>query len=119
MLLSHERSLQPGLVGAGVIVPVAGLVGSRDTHPSSSTEHPATAPAEETGLQCRGLSDLCWAVSRRNFCAQIARWSFHAGKTHSGASGRIGFSNYGPGSNRLINLVFLTTLVSENMIYFR
>ena len=26
--LSHERSLQPGLVGAGLIVPVAGLVGS-------------------------------------------------------------------------------------------
>jgi hypothetical protein len=28
MLLSHERSLQPGLVGAGLIVPVAGLIGS-------------------------------------------------------------------------------------------
>jgi hypothetical protein len=28
MLLSYERSLQPGLVGAGLIVPVAGLVGS-------------------------------------------------------------------------------------------
>ena len=28
MLLSYERSLQPGLVGAGLIVPVAGLVGT-------------------------------------------------------------------------------------------
>jgi hypothetical protein len=27
MLLPHERSLQPGLVGAGLIVPVAGLDG--------------------------------------------------------------------------------------------
>ena len=26
--LPHERSLQPGLVGAGLIVPVAGLIGS-------------------------------------------------------------------------------------------
>jgi hypothetical protein len=28
MFLSYERSLQPGLVGAGLIVPVAGLVGT-------------------------------------------------------------------------------------------
>jgi hypothetical protein len=28
MLLPHERSLQPGLVGTGVFVPVAGLVES-------------------------------------------------------------------------------------------
>ena len=28
MLLSHEGSLQLGLVGAGLIVPVAGLIGS-------------------------------------------------------------------------------------------
>jgi hypothetical protein len=28
MLLSYERSLQPGLVGAGLIVPDAGLVGA-------------------------------------------------------------------------------------------
>jgi hypothetical protein len=28
MLLPYERSLRPGLVGAGLIVPVAGLVGS-------------------------------------------------------------------------------------------
>jgi hypothetical protein len=27
MLLPYERSLQPGLVGTGVIVPVAGLLG--------------------------------------------------------------------------------------------
>jgi hypothetical protein len=30
MFLSYERSLQPDLVGAGIIVPIAGLVGSRD-----------------------------------------------------------------------------------------
>jgi DNA-binding NarL/FixJ family response regulator len=35
--LRVERSLQPGLVGAGIIFPVAGLVGSRDPDPSSST----------------------------------------------------------------------------------
>ena len=33
MLRPYERSLQPGLVGAGRIVPVAGLAGSRDTDP--------------------------------------------------------------------------------------
>ena len=26
-------------------------------------QHPATACAEESGLQCRGSPDLCWAVS--------------------------------------------------------
>ena len=35
MLRPYERSLQPGLVGAGRIVPVTGLAGSRDTDPSS------------------------------------------------------------------------------------
>ena len=30
MLRPYERSLQPGLVGAGRIVPVEGLAGSRD-----------------------------------------------------------------------------------------
>jgi hypothetical protein len=32
----YERSLQPDLVGAGIIVPIAGLVGSRDPGPSAS-----------------------------------------------------------------------------------
>jgi hypothetical protein len=36
MFLSYERSLQPDLVGAGIIVPIAGLVGSRDPGPSAS-----------------------------------------------------------------------------------
>jgi hypothetical protein len=36
MFLSYERSLQPDLVGAGIIVPIAGLVGSRDLGPSAS-----------------------------------------------------------------------------------
>jgi hypothetical protein len=43
-------SVQCGLVGAGFIVPFAGLVGKR-------------ALAGETGLQCHGSPDLCWAVS--------------------------------------------------------
>src|ERR1700752_155550 len=63
MLLPHERSLQPGLVDAGLIVPVAGLVGSRDPDPSSSAKHPGPASAEETELQCHGSPNLCWAVS--------------------------------------------------------
>ena len=36
MFLSYERSLQPDLVGVGIIVPIAGLVGSRDPDPSTS-----------------------------------------------------------------------------------
>jgi hypothetical protein len=36
MFLSYERSLQPDLVGADIIVPIAGLVGSRDPGPSAS-----------------------------------------------------------------------------------
>jgi hypothetical protein len=32
----YERSFQPDLVGAGIIVPIAGLVGSRDPGPSAS-----------------------------------------------------------------------------------
>src|SRR5712671_1228716 len=36
MFLSYERSLQPDLVGAGIIVPIAVLVGSRDPGPSAS-----------------------------------------------------------------------------------
>src|ERR1035437_937619 len=36
MFLSYERSSQPDLVGAGIIVPIAGLVGSRDPGPSAS-----------------------------------------------------------------------------------
>jgi hypothetical protein len=36
MFLSYEGSLQPDLVGAGIIVPIAGLVGSRDLGPSAS-----------------------------------------------------------------------------------
>jgi hypothetical protein len=36
MFLTYERSLQPDLVVAGIIVPIAGLVGSRDPDPSAS-----------------------------------------------------------------------------------
>jgi hypothetical protein len=43
MFLSYERSLQPDLVGAGIIVPIAGLVGSRDLE----TKEGAWTGAEE------------------------------------------------------------------------
>jgi hypothetical protein len=36
MFLSYERSLQLHLVGAGIMVPIAGLVGGRDPGPSAS-----------------------------------------------------------------------------------
>jgi hypothetical protein len=55
MFLSYERSLQPDLVGAGIIAPIAGLVGSRDPGPS--------AFAQEADVQRHGPLDLCRAVS--------------------------------------------------------
>ena len=62
MFLSYERSLQPDLVGAGIIVPIAGLVGSRDLGPSASDQHTETAFAQEADVQRHGPLDLCRAV---------------------------------------------------------
>jgi hypothetical protein len=44
MFLSYERSLQPDLVGADIIVPIAGLVGGRDPGPSASDYLPENLP---------------------------------------------------------------------------
>src|SRR6266404_2781180 len=63
MFLSYERSLQPDLVGAGIIVPIAGLVGSRDPGPSASDKHTEAAFAQEADVQRHGPLDLCRAVS--------------------------------------------------------
>src|ERR1700689_3776087 len=60
MFLSYERSLQPDLVGAGIIVPIAGLVGSRDPGPSASH---TTAFSQEADVQRHGPLDLCRVVS--------------------------------------------------------
>ena len=63
MFLSYERSLQPDLVGAGIIVPIAGLVGSRDPGPSAPDQHTETAFSQEADVQRHGPLDLCRAVS--------------------------------------------------------
>src|SRR3981189_44982 len=62
MFLSYERSLQPDLVGAGIMVPITGLVGSRDPCPSASDQHTETAFAQEADVQRHGPLDLCRAV---------------------------------------------------------
>ena len=63
MFLSYERSLQPDLVGAGIIVPIAGLVGSRDPGPSAPDQHTETAFSQDADVQRHGPLDLCRAVS--------------------------------------------------------
>src|SRR5450759_775983 len=51
MLLVDERCLQPDLVGADRIVPVASVAASRDLDASSSTQCAATSIAAATNLQ--------------------------------------------------------------------
>jgi hypothetical protein len=51
MLLVDERYLQPDLVGADRIVPVASVAASRDLDASSSTQRAATQIAAATNFQ--------------------------------------------------------------------
>ena len=60
MFLSYERSLQPGLVGADLIVPVAGLVWRLRSCSFVINLTSSPASAEEAELQCHRSPDLCW-----------------------------------------------------------
>jgi len=73
MFLSYERSLQPDLVGAGIIVPIAGLVGSRDPGPSASDKHTETAFAQEADVQHRYRPDERGQVYGEETRATVAR----------------------------------------------
>jgi len=61
MLLVDERCLQPDLVDADRIVPVASVAASRDLDASSSTQRAATAAA--TDLHQHRPSGICRVVS--------------------------------------------------------
>src|SRR5260221_3061689 len=63
MLLVDERCLQPDLVGADRIVPVASVAASRDLDASSSTQRAATQIAAATNLQQHRPSGICRVVS--------------------------------------------------------
>ena len=63
MFLSYERSLQPDLVGTGIIVATAGRVVGRDLGPSAPDYHTEMAFAQEADVQRHGPLDLCRAVS--------------------------------------------------------
>src|ERR1700737_3831293 len=71
MLLVDERCLQPDLVGADRIVPIASVAASRDLDASSSTQRAATKIAAANGfLQhrpfgiCRVVSAGTWRAGR-------------------------------------------------------
>src|SRR6266480_409159 len=51
MFLCYERSLQPDLVGAGIIVPIAGLVGGLD--PCRAVSIGADSPKRSGGFEAR------------------------------------------------------------------
>src|SRR5258708_1003938 len=58
MLLVDERCLQPNLVGADRIVPVASVAASRDLDASSSTQRAAMEIAAATRLRlCQPLTE--------------------------------------------------------------
>src|SRR5271167_3350802 len=63
MLLVDEGGLQPDLVGADRIVPVASVAASRDLDASSSTQRAATSIAAATDLQQYRPSGICRVVS--------------------------------------------------------
>src|SRR5260370_32925857 len=63
MLLVDERCLQPDLVGADRIVPVASVAASRDLDASSSTQRAATSIAAATNLHQHRPSGICRVVS--------------------------------------------------------
>src|ERR1700682_5284188 len=63
MLLADERCLQPNLVGADRIVPVASVAASRDLDASSSTQRAATQIAAATNLHQHRPSGVCRVVS--------------------------------------------------------
>src|SRR5260370_1640009 len=63
MLLVDERCLQPDLVGADRIVPVASVAASRDLDASSSTQRAATYIAAATNLHQHRPSGICRVVS--------------------------------------------------------
>src|ERR1039458_5197917 len=63
MLSVDERCLQPDLVGADRIVPVASVAASRDLDASSSTQCAATSIATATNLQQHRPSGIFRVVS--------------------------------------------------------
>src|SRR5260221_10828671 len=63
MLLVDERCLQPNLVGADRLVPVASVAASRDLDASSSTQRAATQIAAATRLHQHRPSGICRVVS--------------------------------------------------------
>ena len=63
MLLVDERCLQPDLVGADRIVPVASVAASRDLDASSSTQRAATSIAAATNIQQYRPFGICRVVS--------------------------------------------------------
>src|ERR1700758_4078461 len=63
MLLVDERCLQPDLLGADRIVPVASVAASRDLDASSSTQRAATENAAAARLRQHRPSGICRVVS--------------------------------------------------------
>src|SRR6202140_3767888 len=71
MLLVDERCLQPDLVDADRIVPVASVAASRDLDASSSTQRAATYIAAATNLHQHRPPGICRVVSAGNWRAGL------------------------------------------------